>query len=101
MFNKLQTKIVLILAVFIILVMTVIGTILLNNVFSYYREDFVEQMDSFFDEEHKEILLESLKSDNYVESLKDKLTAYSSFLGIDPYRSFYILNENGSFLDNC
>ncbi|MBQ9922062.1 MAG: HAMP domain-containing protein [Clostridia bacterium] len=100
MFNKLQTKIVLILAVFIILVMTVIGTILLNNVFSYYREDFVEQMDSFFDEEHKEILLESLKSDNYVESLKDKLTAYSSFLGIDPYRSFYILNENGSFLDS-
>ncbi len=100
MFNKLQTKIVLILTVFIILIMTVVGTILLNNVFSFYTEDFVSQMDSFFDEEHTAILKESLKSDNYVEQLKDKLTAYSSFLGIDPYRSFYILDEQGDFLDS-
>ncbi len=100
MFNKLQFKIVLILTAFIILVMTVIGTILLNNVVSYYKEDFSAQMDSFFNEEHTSILRESLKSENYVESLKDKLTAYSSFLGIDPYRSFYILDENGDFLDS-
>lgn len=100
MFKKLQSKIVLILIVFIILIMTVVGTILLNNVFSFYTEDFVAQMDSFFDDEHTAILRESLKSDNYVERLKDKLTAYSSFLGIDPYRSFYILDEHGDFLDS-
>lgn len=100
MFNKLQSKIVIILTVFIILVMTVVGTILLNNVFSYYKDDFVAQMDSFFNDEHTAMLRESLKSDNYVESLKDKLTAYSSFLGIDPYRSFYILDDKGNFLDS-
>ncbi|MBE6689015.1 MAG: cell wall metabolism sensor histidine kinase WalK [Ruminococcaceae bacterium] len=100
MFNKLQSKIVITLTVFIILVMTVIGTILINNIFSYYQEDFVAQMDGFFDEEHTAMLTESLRSDNYVESLKDKLTAYSSFLGIDPYRSFYILNSKGGFLDS-
>lgn len=100
MVNKLQFKIVLILTVFITLVMTVIGTILLNNVLSYYKEDFITQMDDFFDEQHTAILRESLSGNNYVESLKDKLTAYSSFLGIDPYRSFYILDKNGDFLDS-
>lgn len=100
MFKKLQFKIVLIMIVFIMMVMMVIDTTLLNNVFSYYTGEFKQQLDDFFDEEHIDILKESLKSEDYAESLKDKLNAYSSFLGIDPYRSFYILDENGSFLEN-
>ena len=100
MFKKLQFKIVLIMIVFIMMVMMVIGTTLLNNVFSYYTGEFKQQLDDFFDDEHIEILKESLKSEDYAESLKDKLNAYSSFLGIDPYRSFYILDEHGVFLEN-
>ncbi|MBQ9941307.1 MAG: HAMP domain-containing protein [Clostridia bacterium] len=100
MFKKLQFKIVLIMIVFITLVMAVIGTTLLNNLFSYFSEEFNNQLDSFFDKEHMDILSESLESANYVESLKNKLNAYSSFLGIDPYRSFFILDAFGGFLES-
>ena len=70
MFKKLQFKIVLIMIVFIMMVMMVIGTTLLNNVFSYYTGEFKQQLDDFFDDEHIEILKESLKSEDYAETVK-------------------------------
>jgi len=46
MYRSLYFKIILIFVVFMITVMAVVGTVLLNSVFTFYNHDFVEQLDS-------------------------------------------------------
>lgn len=98
MYNRLQFKIILILVSFIISVMAVVGSILLNNVYKYYTNDFVSQLDQTFGGELKSAIENTFAHDNYVERIQDTLYAYSRQMGIDPYRDYYILNTEGEFL---
>ena len=45
MYNSLYFKIILILVIFMITVMCVIGTILINSVNSFYMDDFLHESD--------------------------------------------------------
>jgi len=98
LYRKLQFKIVLILVSFIVCIMTVVGMILIGNIFSYYNNDFVKEQSAVFTEEFIDELENSLEYDDYPERLKNTLWAYSAHLGIDTHRNYFILDADGNYL---
>ncbi len=100
MYRSLYFKFILIFVVFMITVMAVVGTILLNSVFTFYTRDFVAQLDEQLSATShvRGELVGVMENDQYPSIQKDILDAYSTALGIDNYRNFYILDMNGAFL---
>lgn len=100
MYNSLYFKIILILVVFMVTVMCVIGTILINSVNNFYMDEFTDMMNrNFVDSDQlTEDLYGVLDSDNYADELYGILDSYSGLLGIDDYRNCYVLDDNGGFL---
>lgn len=101
MSRSLYAKIILILVIFIITVMSVVGTVLLNSVNHFYTDDFVTQMEENFAEDGQlsAAIAGVLGEADYVASLKAVLQSFSARLGIDSYRNYYILDEDGAMLD--
>ncbi len=100
MFRSLYFKIVLILLVFILAVMGVISVVLLSGVSSFYTEQFTERMEESFSPTsllYAE-LMDALASEDYAEEQKSILNSYSSILGIDRYRNYYVLSMEGTML---
>ncbi|MBR5011201.1 MAG: HAMP domain-containing protein, partial [Clostridia bacterium] len=96
-------KIILILVVFILIVMSVVGAVLVSNVLSYYNNEFSECMEQNFSAEsqlcaHLKNAMSADGTTAFAENQRGILNAYSSKLGIDDYRSFYILDEGGNIL---
>ncbi len=100
--KSLYSKIILIMVVFIITVMSVVAVVLLGNIYNYYSSSFSENMESTFGEDSPLYieLQKSLSAPDYVRRQKETLLSYSSILGIDSYRNFYILDMNGNCLDS-
>ncbi len=98
MYKKLQFKIVLILVSFVVCVMTVVGTILIGNIFSYFEDEFKRQQSEVFSEDFVSGLEKTLSFEDYPERIKDTLLAYSARLGIDSHRNYYVLDKDGNFL---
>ncbi len=101
MYKSLYFKIILILVIFMMTVMCVIGTILINNVNSFYMDQFTTTMDKSFSEGGQLIgeLRAALGSEDYAAEQFNILNSYSSMLGIDEYRDFYILDLSGRYLE--
>lgn len=100
MYNSLYFKIILILVIFMVTVMCVIGTVLINNVNSFYMDEFTSQMDEHLavDSPLVDELTNALSSPEYADEQLKILNTYRGVLGIDNYRNFYILNGSGSFM---
>lgn len=98
--RSLHTKLVLILVLLIISVMAVVGTFLFNRVSVHYYNDFTEQMNSVFNTGMFTMLKEEAVGENGAARLKSALNAYSTALGINSERNFYILDgKTGKFLE--
>lgn len=99
--TSLYFKIILILVLFIIVVMTFSGVVLLNNVTSFYMVDFYDSMEELFNKDSELVsdLSRALDGDDYESDLKQVLGSYSGVLGIDDYRNFYILDTSGRYID--
>ncbi len=100
MFKSLTVKLVLIFIVFIIAVMAVVGVFLLDRVGSFYADDFIEQMDNGFTDRLVNSLSDCFDDADPAQAQKDVMTAYSGSFSFDSYRSFYILDMNGSILES-
>ncbi|MBQ2765701.1 MAG: hypothetical protein IJF48_01775, partial [Clostridia bacterium] len=90
MYNSLYFKIILILVIFMITVMCVIGTVLINNVNGFYMDEFVGQMEknlSMTSPLTAELSNALLEEDFSSAQLKI-LNTYRGVLGIDDYRNF-------------
>ncbi|HIU43153.1 MAG TPA: HAMP domain-containing protein [Candidatus Ventrousia excrementavium] len=99
MFRSLHMKLVLVLVLLIVSVMAVVGTFLINSVAGYNIEGFREEMLRVFTQEFILTLEKSAAGDEPVPVLREVLEAYSGSLGIDQYRSFYILDgTTGEYL---
>ena len=101
MFRSLHMKLVLIMVLIMISVMAVVGTFLVNSVTTYNIDNFLSQMSMVFTPEFIAKLEDiELDAQQPEEELSALLSAYSGALGIDEYRSFYILDaETGNYLD--
>lgn len=103
MYRSLNFKIILIMVIFILTVMCVVGTVLLNSVLGYYTGDFSTQMTDTISADSQlctyvsEALAKSpAGSTAYVSEIKEIMTAYTGDLGIDRYRNYYILTMDGA-----
>lgn len=101
--KSLYTKLVLIMLLLIISLMAVVGAFLMNEIRSFYLEDFYQKMKDVFENPDVAATLYSA-ADNDINSapsqMADILNAYSGQLGIDSRsRNYYILwGETGSVL---
>lgn len=96
-------KIILILVVFILIVMSVVGAVLISSVLRFYNDEFATSMTENLREDaqlrvYLENAMEGEDAAGFAAAQKSILDAYSSRLGIDDYRSYYILDANGNFL---
>lgn len=100
MFKSLYFKIVLILLVFILAIMGVVSTVLLNGVSTYYMNDFMSQMDEQFSPASPLYteLADVLAAEGFAKEQKNILSTYASILGIDQYRNYYVLAMDGTML---
>ena len=97
--RNLNSKLVQIFIIFIISVMIVVGVILLNSVFDFYRNDFVQKMDDGFSRDTiMRELSTNLESSDHAKQNKELLLTYSGVFGFDSDRCFYILDMNGNIL---
>ncbi len=101
MYKNLHYKIILIFVIFTITLMVAIGAILISSANSFYNNDFFEQMDTVFDPNGSlyNDLLNALDAYESTERQKEILRSYSSQLGINKSRNYYILDGNGEYLD--
>ena len=98
MYKSLNSKLVLIFIVFIIAVMATVGIFLMNSVFDFYTDEFSSQMDESFDGETVTRLKNALDYEEFAQTQKQILAAYSSTFGFDGNRHFYILDKNANVL---
>ncbi len=94
--SSLQIKMVLIMVLLAVSVMLVVGTMLVNNVVSFYNDDFLRQVENFFNEDMVLSLQDAGESG--VDIMYSRMSLYASQLGIDTYRNFYIMNYEGKLL---
>lgn len=101
MYKNLHYKIILIFVVFTITLMTVIGAMLVSGAYSFYNNDFLDDMNEAFDPSGTLLaeLTAALGEENAAERQKEILRSYASQLGISKYRNYYILDRNGAFLE--
>lgn len=96
-------KIILILVVFILIVMSVVGAVLITNVLNFYNNEFSECMRQNFSADSQLYVylkgaMQEKSADVFAENQQSILNSYSSRLGIDDYRSYYILDSSGNVL---
>lgn len=96
-------KIILILVVFILIVMSVVGAVLISSVLRFYTDEFFDSMEENLggDAQLRVYLENAMEGDDpaaYAEGMMSILAAYSSRLGIDDYRSYYILDTSGALI---
>ncbi len=101
MYKNLHYKIILIFVVFTITLMTVIGAMLVSGAYTFYNNDFLEEMNEAFAETSalRAELFAALGEENATERQKEILRSYAGELGISKFRNYYILDKNGTFLD--
>ena len=103
MYRGLYFKIILILVIFILIVMSVVGAVLISSVLGYYNDQFAACMTQNFGEDaqlrqYLEAAMTGADGD-FAAKQKSILASYASRLGIDDYRNYYILDADGNFLD--
>ena len=103
MYRGLYFKIILILVIFILIVMSVVGAVLVSSVLGYYNDQFATCMAQNFegDAQLRQYLVAAMAdgTDDFAAKQKSILASYASRLGIDDYRNYYILDADGGFLD--
>ena len=97
MFRSLHMKLVLILVLMIVSVMAVVGTFLINSVSTFYIDSFYEDMQSVFNQADVMRSLERAAQQG-TEAIRTVLDSYEGQLGIDSYRTYYILDGEGQVL---
>ncbi len=98
-FRSLHMKLALILVLLIVSVMAVVGTFLVNNITSFYIDDFRQQVSTVFSTEVIADIEKNAYSEQAADKIYDIISVHSSSLGIDSYRNFYILEKSsGDFI---
>ena len=90
--RSLHMKLVLILVLLIVSVMAVVGTFLFNRVNAYYYDEFTKQMNTAFNSNMYTMLKNEAVGEEGAARLKSVVSAYSTSLGINNERNFYILD---------
>lgn len=98
MFKSLQWKLVSVFVLLVLAIMAVAGTFLVWRVSDYYHHTFTEEMENTFHSGFVRRLEKgAANNENYVQ---DAMRSYTSRLGIDLYRNYFIVQaDTGVVLD--
>lgn len=97
-YKTLNSKLILIFIVFIITVMATVGIFLMNSIYDYYNDEFVDRIDEALDGSVSAYLDEALSYSDFAPKLKEVLSAYAGSFGFDAGRTFYILDGDARVL---
>lgn len=93
MFKSIQWKIIAIFLLLTISVMIVVGTFLLQNISSYYLNDFKTTMsEQVFNGQLMDDLTAASREEDAVAGMEERLKAFSVRMGVDSFRNYYILD---------
>jgi len=93
MFKSIQWKVLTVLVLLILSVMLVVGTFLLNNISSYYHNEFKTQMETMvFTGDFVKQLNAATSDADAVYKMRSIFDVYSGRVGIDSFRNYYILD---------
>ncbi len=100
MIKGIQGKLVLVFIILTLSTMAIMGTVLVNSVTVFYVDDFEAQMAGFFSDDIRASLSQvcATEEEHDGRALYNRLSLYSSALGIDTYRNIFVLDRNGRFL---
>lgn len=100
MYKNLRFKIILILVIFTVVLMVAVGTVLIVSTNNYYKTNFKSSMDKVLssDSEITTSLIDALEGDDYAPKMGEILRSYTSTLGINEERNYYVLNMAGTIL---
>lgn len=90
MFKSLQWKVVAMFLLLVFAILSIAGTFFIFSVTNFYNQLFAEEMDSVFDP----VFVEHLEAGGGEEYLANTLSAYTARMGIDSYRSCYIISAS-------
>ena len=98
MYKSLNSKLVLIFIVFIVAVMATVGIFLVNSIYDYYNDNFVAEIEDGFEGVVDERIDDAMEDTDYASKIKEVLLAYTTRFGFDNYRSFSVLDTDGTLL---
>ena len=100
LYKGLHFKLVLMLVLFIIIIVSIIGVVMLNGVFDFYTKNFNNMMSQTLNDDILKDLSQCRPEGNesFYDAQKKRLLAESGNLGINNYRNLYILDINGGYL---
>ena len=78
----------------VISIITVIGSLLLVNIISFYNSEFTVMMEQVFTDDFVNTLEETSRSENGFSGLSETIRSYIGPLGIDTYRFYSILDAS-------
>jgi signal transduction histidine kinase len=105
LYKSLHFKLVLMLVLFTIIIISIIGTVMLNGVFDFYTENFNNAMretlldGNLLSELREEMIFsDSNASDDFYIGMRDRLRGEYGNLGINAHRNLYILDMLGKYI---
>lgn len=98
MYRNLRFKIILILIVFTIVLMSSVGTVLIVSTNNFYKTNFKKTMTNVLspDGEIAQSLIDAMDSPSFELRQSEVLRSYTSTLGINEERNYYILDMQGT-----
>ncbi len=93
MFKSISFKIVTMFVLLTVSVIILIGTVMINRTEMFYDEEFKTLMDNVFNDEYVG-QLSAVTGDDAFAQLETNISAHSGQMGIDSFRSYYILDAN-------
>ena len=98
MFKSLQWKLVSVFVLLVLAIMTIAGTFLVIRVSGFYHDMFASEMAQVFTPEFIRDMEKGSAEDK--EYIKDKMRTSRTLLGVDAYRNYFIVAENGTVIDS-
>lgn len=96
MFKSIQWKLVTMFLLIVLAVIIVIGTFTINSVADFYNKDFKNQIETAFTDDFTDRLTAAIYEKQPEQAVFQTAEVFSSRLGINSYRSYYVLDSFGS-----
>ena len=96
MFKSVQWKLAAMFLLVVLAVIILIGTFTVNSIANFYSNDFVNQIESAITDDFKDSITAALSEKQPEQAVFQTAEVFSSRLGINSYRSFYVLDALGN-----
>lgn len=98
MFKSVQWKLAAMFLLVVLAVIIVIGTFTVNSIASFYSNDFVNQIETAMTDDFTNQMTAALSEEQPEQAVFQTAEVFSARLGINSYRSYYVLDALGNNL---